>query len=113
GILIPGRLPPSSTTVGIELVAKNREEPRFQVGTGREHVSRLPSFYQCLLGQVVCSFLIATQRAREGAQERNQVQQIMLELGIVVSFVPRPIGGLRPCFGVLRAYAHEVPPSGS
>src|SRR6185312_17461956 len=52
-ILVPRRLAPGAAAVGIELVAKNGEQPGLEVGAGLEAGAALPGLDQGLLRQVV------------------------------------------------------------
>src|SRR6185312_4242608 len=79
GVLVPRRLAPGAAAVGIELVAQNGEQPGLEVGAGNEGGAALPGLHQCLLRQIVGRLRIAGQRASEGAQERHQPQQLILE----------------------------------
>ena len=85
-VLIPGRLAPCAPAIRIELVAQDREQPRFEIGAGREHVARLPGLDERLLREIVGGFLIAAERARKGAQKWNELQKTGLELAIGSGF---------------------------
>src|SRR6185437_1694014 len=82
-VLIPGRLPPGPTAVGIELVAQDGEKPGLEIGARDETGAALPRLYQGFLRQIVCGFLVAGQRAREGAQKRHQAQKFGFEVRIL------------------------------
>ena len=79
GFRVPGYLSPRSTTVGIELVAQDCEQPCLEIGAGHERATRLPSLNERLLGEIVGPLMSAGKRAREGSEKRHERQQIRFE----------------------------------
>src|SRR6266436_3501075 len=85
GGFVPWRLAPSPPSVGVELIAQNCEEPCFKIRSWPEGVTRLPSFCQRLLRQIVRQLAIAAERTGKCPQERNEIEQVLAEIatGIV------------------------------
>src|SRR5690606_22715031 len=57
----------------VELVAKDGEQPRLEVGARLEGGLLVPRLDQRLLDQVVCLVAVLRQRDREGAQRRDRL----------------------------------------
>src|SRR5262249_48853704 len=82
--IVPWRLAPGAPAIRIELIAQNGEQPSLQVRARAERVARLPGFGERFLREIVRQFAVAAKRTREGAQERNEVQQITPEFLVEV-----------------------------
>ena len=84
-VSVPRRLAPGPPAFGVELVAKNREQPRLHISSGFEGLTRLPGLDERFLRKVIGALRPAGKRSGKGAQERNERQQFVLErLGVKV-----------------------------
>src|ERR1700733_15247503 len=73
-------LPPPLAIIRAEQVAKDREQPCRQVGTGLERIDVGQRAEQGLLDQIVGAIAIATERDRKRAQARNRRQDVVAEV---------------------------------
>jgi hypothetical protein len=94
---VPWTLAPAASPDGIEVVAEDHEEPRFEICPPLEGRAALPRLDQRFLAKIIGFVAIAAQRARKGAKERDQIEEFGPELRVVV----RRLGRVRAAAGGL------------